>query len=131
MARTRACSGEVDAGSPTRTCANQRIESMFRFRRNGTCARVATEGTHGGAPDMRRRDRHGIMITPDLVPAAMIAAAIAPALISLWLAVAADSRPEPARLVLVAVLLGALSAVLAGIVEVALGLALPVQNAAL
>jgi hypothetical protein len=32
-----ACSGEADAGSPTRTCANDRIESMFRFRRNGTC----------------------------------------------------------------------------------------------
>jgi hypothetical protein len=31
----RACSGEVDAGSPTRTCANERIESVFRFRRNG------------------------------------------------------------------------------------------------
>jgi hypothetical protein len=26
----------VDAGSPTRTCASERIESMFRFRRNGT-----------------------------------------------------------------------------------------------
>jgi len=34
--RSRACSGEVDAGSPTRTCANERIASVFRFRRNGT-----------------------------------------------------------------------------------------------
>ena len=65
------------------------------------------------------------MITPDLVPAATIAAAIAPALLSLWLAVAADSRPEPARLVLLAVLLGAVSAVVAGVVEVALGHVLP------
>jgi RsiW-degrading membrane proteinase PrsW (M82 family) len=71
------------------------------------------------------------MITPDLVPAAMIAAAIAPALLSVWLAVAADSRPEPARLVLVALLLGALSAAVAGIVEVALQLALPAPHAVL
>jgi RsiW-degrading membrane proteinase PrsW (M82 family) len=71
------------------------------------------------------------MITPDLVPAAMIAAAIAPALIGLWLAVAGDSRPEPARLVLVAVLLGAGSAAVAGILEVALELALPAPNAVL
>ena len=71
------------------------------------------------------------MITPDLIPAAMIAAAIAPALILLWLAVAADSRPEPARLVLVAVLLGAASAAVAGILEVALELALPAPKAVL
>jgi RsiW-degrading membrane proteinase PrsW (M82 family) len=71
------------------------------------------------------------MITPDLVPAAMIAAAIAPALIVLWLVVAADSRVEPARLVLVAVLLGAASAAVAGILEVALELALPAPNALL
>src|SRR5690242_6109988 len=34
-----ACSSEVGAESPTRICANQRTESMFRFRRNGTCSR--------------------------------------------------------------------------------------------
>jgi RsiW-degrading membrane proteinase PrsW (M82 family) len=71
------------------------------------------------------------MITPDLVPAAMIAAAIAPALIALWLAVAGDSRPEPARLVLLAVLLGALSAAVAGILEVALQFVVPVPQALL
>src|SRR5215813_6882170 len=39
QAAISACSGEVDAGSPTRTCANQRIESVFRFHRNGTRSR--------------------------------------------------------------------------------------------
>ncbi len=68
------------------------------------------------------------MITPDLVPAATMAAAIAPALLLLWLAVAADSRPESARPVLVALLLGALSAVAAGIVELALQLVLPTPH---
>jgi len=68
------------------------------------------------------------MITPDLVPAATIAAAIAPALLSVWLAVAADSRPEPARLVLIALLLGAVSAAAAGIVEVVLELSLPAPH---
>lgn len=68
------------------------------------------------------------MISPDLVPAATIAAAIAPALLSLWLAVAADSRPESARLVLLALLLGAASAAVAGVVEVALQLALPAAH---
>ncbi|MGE5361989.1 MAG: HyaD/HybD family hydrogenase maturation endopeptidase [Bacteroidales bacterium] len=34
--RASACSGEVDTGSPTRTCANERIESVFRFHRTGT-----------------------------------------------------------------------------------------------
>jgi mannonate dehydratase len=38
-----ACSGEVDAGSPTRTCANERTESVFRFHRNGT--RSTAHGT--------------------------------------------------------------------------------------
>jgi RsiW-degrading membrane proteinase PrsW (M82 family) len=71
------------------------------------------------------------MITPDLVPAATIAAAIAPALLSLWLAVAADSRPEPAWLVLVAFLLGALSAAVAGVVEIALPLLLPAAQTGL
>jgi RsiW-degrading membrane proteinase PrsW (M82 family) len=50
------------------------------------------------------------MIAPDFVTAAMVAAAVAPALILLWLVVAADSRPEPPRVVLISVVLGALSA---------------------
>jgi RsiW-degrading membrane proteinase PrsW (M82 family) len=57
------------------------------------------------------------MITPDLVPAAMVAAAIAPALLLLWLMVAADSRPEPPRVVLTALVLGAASAIVAAAVE--------------
>lgn len=45
----------------------------------------------------------------DLAPAAIVAAAIAPALLLLWLVVAADSRPEPPRMVWAAFILGALS----------------------
>jgi RsiW-degrading membrane proteinase PrsW (M82 family) len=45
----------------------------------------------------------------DLAPAAIVAAAIAPALLLLWLVVAADSRPEPPRVVWAAFILGALS----------------------
>jgi RsiW-degrading membrane proteinase PrsW (M82 family) len=45
----------------------------------------------------------------NLAPAAIVAAAIAPALLLLWLVVAADSRPEPPRVVWTAFILGALS----------------------
>jgi protease PrsW len=45
----------------------------------------------------------------DLTPAAIVAAAIAPALLLLWIVVAADSRPEPPRVVWAAFVLGALS----------------------
>jgi len=65
------------------------------------------------------------MLTPDLVPAAVIAAAIAPSLILLWLFVIADSRPEPARVVLGAVLLGALSTIAAIVVELGLQKTIP------
>jgi RsiW-degrading membrane proteinase PrsW (M82 family) len=44
-----------------------------------------------------------------LVPTTLIVAAIAPALLLLWLAVAADSRPEPPTAVWMAFILGALS----------------------
>jgi RsiW-degrading membrane proteinase PrsW (M82 family) len=86
------------------------------------------------AASLRGEDRdivatEGTMITPDLVPAAMMAAAIAPALILLWLAVAADSRVEPARLVLVALLLGAASTAAASVVEVALQAVVPAATA--
>jgi RsiW-degrading membrane proteinase PrsW (M82 family) len=47
----------------------------------------------------------------------MVAAAIAPALLLLWLMVAADSRPEPPRVVLTALVLGAASAIVAAAVE--------------
>jgi len=68
------------------------------------------------------------MITPDLVPAAVVAAAVAPALLSLWLAVAADSRPEPARVVLIALVLGALSALAAAAIELLLQRLLPMAH---
>ena len=54
---------------------------------------------------------------PALLSSVIVASAIAPALLLLWLVVTADSRPEPPRLVLIAVLLGTLSAILAAIVE--------------
>jgi len=65
------------------------------------------------------------MLESALVPAAVVAAAIAPALLFLWLVVAADSRPEPARVVLGALALGAVSAVAAAIVEIALKQVVP------
>jgi RsiW-degrading membrane proteinase PrsW (M82 family) len=49
------------------------------------------------------------MLALNLAPAAIIAAAIAPALLLLWLVIAADSRPEPPRVVWTAFVLGALS----------------------
>jgi RsiW-degrading membrane proteinase PrsW (M82 family) len=45
----------------------------------------------------------------DFGPTAIVAAAIAPGLLLLWLVVAADSRPEPPSLVWTAFILGALS----------------------
>jgi protease PrsW len=54
---------------------------------------------------------------PALLSSIIVASAIAPALLLLWLVVTADSRPEPPRLVLIAVLLGTVSAILAAIVE--------------
>jgi RsiW-degrading membrane proteinase PrsW (M82 family) len=71
------------------------------------------------------------MIASDFVPVAMVAAAIAPALLSLWLVVAADSRPEPARVVLIALLLGVLSAMVAVVVELWLQRHLPVARGTL
>jgi RsiW-degrading membrane proteinase PrsW (M82 family) len=57
------------------------------------------------------------MLLSEFVPAAIVASAIAPALLLLWLVVVADSRPEPPRVVWTAVILGALSAILAGLLE--------------
>ena len=58
------------------------------------------------------------MILTELVPGAIVASAIAPALLLLWFVVAADSRPEPPRVVWTAVILGALSAIPVGLLEV-------------
>src|ERR1700693_467408 len=65
------------------------------------------------------------MLASDLIPAAMVAAAIAPALLMLWLIVAADSRPEPPKLVLMSVVLGALSTAAAAVLELWLQQHLP------
>jgi RsiW-degrading membrane proteinase PrsW (M82 family) len=61
-----------------------------------------------------------VMFLPELVPGAIVASAIAPALLLLWLVVAADSRPEPPRVVWTAVILGALSAIPTGLLELQL-----------
>ena len=65
------------------------------------------------------------MISADLLPAAVVAAAIGPALLMLWLVVVADARPEPPRVVWAAVGLGALSAIVAAVIEIWLKLHLP------
>ncbi|HEY1542870.1 MAG TPA: PrsW family intramembrane metalloprotease [Xanthobacteraceae bacterium] len=65
------------------------------------------------------------MFTSELVPAAIVGAAIAPALLLLWLFVIADSRPEPARVVLGGVFFGALSTALAIVVEMLLQKLIP------
>jgi protease PrsW len=68
------------------------------------------------------------MFVSDLVPAAIIASAIAPPLLVLWLFVIADSRPEPARLVLGAVFFGALGTMLAIVVELLLQKLIPLPG---
>ena len=60
------------------------------------------------------------MLLTNLVPTAIVASAVAPALLLLWLAVAADSRPEPPRVVLTAVAFGAVAALVIGVVETVL-----------
>jgi protease PrsW len=60
------------------------------------------------------------MFLTNLVPTAVVASAVAPALLLLWLAVAADSRPEPPRVVLTAVAFGALAALIVGVIETGL-----------
>jgi RsiW-degrading membrane proteinase PrsW (M82 family) len=68
------------------------------------------------------------MSLPDLAPGAMVASAIAPALLLLWLVVAADSRPEPPRVVWIAVGLGALAAIPAGLLELLLMRLIPISH---
>jgi protease PrsW len=52
-----------------------------------------------------------VMFATDLAPGLAAACAIAPALLLLWLVIAADSRPEPPRVVWMCVALGAVSVV--------------------
>ena len=57
------------------------------------------------------------MFASDLAPGLAAACAIAPALLLLWLVIAADSRPEPPRVVWMCVALGAVSVVPVAVVE--------------
>jgi protease PrsW len=57
------------------------------------------------------------MFASDLAPGLIAACAIAPALLLLWLVVAADSRPEPPRVVWMCVALGAVSVLPVAAVE--------------
>ena len=72
-----------------------------------------------------------MMLLLDLVPAAIAGAAIAPALLLLWLVVAADSRPEPPRLVWISFGLAALSAIPVAFLELWLMRHLPIAGGAL
>lgn len=68
------------------------------------------------------------MLSADLVPAAIVGAAIAPPLLLLWLVVIADSRLEPPRVVLGAVFFGVLSAIVAAVVELGLQKLIPLAH---
>jgi RsiW-degrading membrane proteinase PrsW (M82 family) len=68
------------------------------------------------------------MLSTDLIPAAMVASAIAPAVLLLWFVVAADSRPEPPWLVLTAVGLGALCVGVAYVLETWLQRVVPISH---
>jgi RsiW-degrading membrane proteinase PrsW (M82 family) len=68
------------------------------------------------------------MLASELMPAAIVAAAVAPSFLLLWLVVIADARPEPPRIVFRAVLLGALSGIVAGALEVWLQSHLPIAH---
>jgi protease PrsW len=57
------------------------------------------------------------MLFSDLLPGAIVGSAVAPALLFLWLVVAADSRPEPPRVVWIAFGLTAALAIPVGLVE--------------
>ena len=57
------------------------------------------------------------MLFTDLLPGAIVGSAVAPALLLLWLVVAADSRPEPPRVVWIAAGLTAVLAIPVGLVE--------------
>ncbi|MGA8612357.1 MAG: PrsW family intramembrane metalloprotease [Xanthobacteraceae bacterium] len=70
----------------------------------------------------------GVMLSPDLLPGAIVASAVAPALLLLWLVVVADSRPEPPRVVWIAAGLGALCAIPVGFLEVWLQVQVPITG---
>jgi RsiW-degrading membrane proteinase PrsW (M82 family) len=68
------------------------------------------------------------MLASELMPAAIVAAAIAPSLLLLWLVVIADARPEPPRIVFRAIRHGAMSGIVAGVLEVWLQSHLPIAH---
>jgi RsiW-degrading membrane proteinase PrsW (M82 family) len=68
------------------------------------------------------------MLLPDLLPGAIIGSAVAPALLLLWLVVAADSRPEPPRVVWIAAGLSAAIAIPVGVLEVWLQRHIPITG---
>jgi protease PrsW len=67
----------------------------------------------------------------DLIPGLIVASAIAPALLLLWLVVAADSRPEPPRKVWLCVGLGALSGIPVALLEFWLQRHVPISGSQL
>src|ERR1700683_1416351 len=69
------------------------------------------------------------MLLTDLIPGLIVASAIAPALLLLWLVVAADSRPEPPRIVWISVVLGAVSCIPAALLELWLQRHVPITGA--
>jgi protease PrsW len=68
------------------------------------------------------------MSLTELVPGLIVASAIAPALLLLWLVVAADSRPEPPRLVWISAGLAALSGIPVGLLELWLARHIPITG---
>lgn len=70
----------------------------------------------------------GAMLFPDLLPGAVAASAVAPALLLLWLVVVADSRPEPPRVVWIAAGLSALCVIPVGLFEVWMQVKVPITG---
>src|SRR5579883_347566 len=68
------------------------------------------------------------MLSHELLPAALVASALAPSVLLLWLVVIADSRPEPPRVVLASVFFGVLSAVVAALLELSLQKLIPLAS---
>src|ERR1700722_2092951 len=119
MSRARgACANAVDA----RMAGGLFLVVAVRLAR--ACRRGLQKTSRRPPPDIR----FAAMLTAELVPAAIVAAAIAPPLLLLWLVVIADSRPEPARVVLGAVFFGVLSTMVAVVVELGLQKLIPLVH---
>jgi protease PrsW len=68
------------------------------------------------------------MFLPDLLPGAIVASALAPALLFLWLVVVADARPEPPRVVWIAAGLSAVCAIPVALLELLLQASIPLTS---